>query len=78
MTKTIEGVVTKRKVAKGSKSEHVGYFIVTDDGEEKPIRIQGENAFEQPTLRALAGKRCRVEGCTLHGNVWLVKKATRI
>jgi hypothetical protein len=70
----IEGRLISRTVNVGSKSERAGYFIVTDTGDEKPVGVRGENPFEQPTLRALVGSRCRAEDCVLHGTTYVAEK----
>jgi hypothetical protein len=65
------GTIEHRKVGTDSQSKTREWFlIVLDDGESRQIRIKGENPFEQPTLKHLAGKRCEAKG-KQHGDLFI-------
>ena len=57
----IEGLVFRRRINIGSKSEHDATVIATKDGEFK-LRRQGGHPFSDPEVQALAGKRIRARG----------------
>ena len=57
----IEGLVSRRRINVGSKSEHDATVIATDEGEFK-LRRQGGHPFSDPEVQALAGKRIRARG----------------
>jgi hypothetical protein len=64
------GNVVKKTVAAGSKSERPAVMLQTDDG-DYVLRIQGGNAFHDPRLEELVGKRIRARG-ELHGYTFLM------
>jgi hypothetical protein len=66
--------VIRKPVATGSKSERPAVLLQTADG-EFVLRIQGGNAFHDPRLDALVGKRIEAEG-ELHGYTFLMKSWT--
>ena len=55
------GLVIRRVVAVGSKSERDAVVLVTDDG-EYVLRRRGANPFVDPELDALVGKTVRCTG----------------
>jgi hypothetical protein len=59
------GRVVFKPFAEGTKSERVGIYLVTDQGEYL-LRRKGGNPFHDPVLEGLAGSRIRCQG-TLHG-----------
>lgn len=58
---TYSGSVVKRRFAKGSKSERDAIFLVTSDG-DYVLRRQGGNAYHDPDLERLVGKKIRCTG----------------
>jgi hypothetical protein len=64
------GNVVRKQVAQGSKSERPAILLQTDEG-EYVLRIQGGNAFHDPRLEQLVGKRIRARG-QLHGYTFLM------
>jgi hypothetical protein len=65
-----EGTVTRRLVAPGSKSEREA--VVLDTGARTLVlRRRGGNAFADPELDALVGRRIRARG-TEHGGTLLM------
>jgi hypothetical protein len=58
---TLEGTVARRLVAAGSKSEREA--VVLESGDSwRVLRRAGGNAFRDPALDELVGKRIRAEG----------------
>ena len=57
----IEGLVLRKRINVGSKSEHEATVIATRDGEFK-LRRQGGHPFSDPEVQALAGQRIRARG----------------
>lgn len=59
-TESLSGTVRRRRVAAGSKSDHEA--VVFDIGQSEPLllRRRGGNAFKDPQLDALVGRR--IEG----------------
>ena len=55
------GLVTRKRRNIGSKSERVAVTLQTDDG-EFVLRVLGGNAYGDPRLEALVGKRIRCDG----------------
>jgi hypothetical protein len=55
------GSVVKRPFGVGTKSEHDAIMLVTKDG-EYVLRRQGGNAFRDPALEKLVGKKVQVTG----------------
>jgi hypothetical protein len=60
MKERYEGVVVRKRVAAGSKSDREA--VVLEAGEDLVLRIRGGNAFADPRLDALVGKRIRGTG----------------
>ena len=70
---TFRGRVERRRVGRGSKSEHDAVVLATDDG-VYVLRRRGGHAFEDRTLDGLVGKALEFEGelldNTLHVTSW--------
>ena len=64
------GSVVKRPFGGGTKSEHDAVMLVTNDGRIHPRR-QGGNAFCDPALEKLVGKRVQITG-TVTGYTLLI------
>jgi len=60
--RTLTGKVVLKRVNEGSKSESDGFFIAIDGGREVRIELDGEEPFEQTTLKSLVGKSCEATG----------------
>ena len=60
-TSTFSGSVVKRPFGAGTKSEHDAVVLVTKD-KEYVLRRQGGNAFHDPELERLVGKRIQCTG----------------
>lgn len=56
------GRVAFHPVAEGSRSERQAPVLLGEDGRTYLLHLIGENPFEQPTLRRLAGRRVSVSG----------------
>jgi hypothetical protein len=56
-----EGTVIRKRVAAGSKSDREAVVLRTAD-EDLVLRLRGGNAFADPRLDALVGKRIRGAG----------------
>jgi hypothetical protein len=56
-----EGLVVKKRVGKGSKSDHSAVVLETADS-DLVLRRQGGNAFKDPELEELVGLRIRGTG----------------
>jgi hypothetical protein len=67
---TYSGSVVKRPFGVGTKSKHDAIFLVTND-KEYVLRRQGGNAFEDPELERLVGRRIRCTG-TVAGYTLLI------
>lgn len=67
------GLVARRLVAKGSKSEHNAVVLVTQDGEYLLRRAQG-NPFVDEVLESLVGRRVTCQGVMLAGSVFLASE----
>lgn len=64
---TYQGHVVRKRVSKGSKSEHEAIVLVTADGQEYKLRRQEGNPFRDPELDVLEGKRIECEGILRDG-----------
>jgi len=58
---TYTGMVTRKRINVGSKSEHEA-VVINVDGVDMKLRINGGNPFHDPALDAFVGKRVKVEG----------------
>jgi hypothetical protein len=58
------GVIQRRVVAKGSKSEHVALVLeLSNGGPDYALRIAGDSPFQNnPSLEALVGKKASITG----------------
>ena len=70
---TLEGLVVRKRVSIGSKSEHDAILLVTPDGQEYKLRRQEGNPFRDPELDALEGKRIECEGIVRDGLVIMTR-----
>ncbi len=61
-TTTAMGVLALHVHFPGSKSERLQPCLEPDGGEVIFLHVDGENPFEEPTLRDLLGSRVRVTG----------------
>ena len=57
----VEGVVVRRRINIGSKSEHDATMLVSEEGAFK-LRRSGGHPFSDPEVQALVGFRIRAEG----------------
>jgi hypothetical protein len=73
---TYTGSVVKKPFGVGTKSEHDAIFLVTKD-KQYVLRRQGGNAFEDPELEKLVGKRVRCTG-TVTGYTLLITDCTTL
>jgi hypothetical protein len=71
----LDGVVELRVVAAGSRAERAAPFLVTGEGRAFALFLVGDNAMEQPTLAALAGRRVRITGGVWRNGVVRVERA---
>jgi len=65
---TLEGLVERRIASAGTASEHQGSYLVTSDHAYLLQRI-GANAYQDPVLDALEGKRIRCTGYPLPSGI---------
>lgn len=70
------GLVTRTRRNVGSKSERDAVTLETDQG-EFVLRVLGGNAYGDPRLDALVGKRIRCEG-NLAGRTILLREWSEI
>lgn len=63
------GLVEKRVVARGSKSERLAVVLITPDGEYILRRPQG-NPFVDPVLETYVGRHVSCEGTLLAGSTF--------
>jgi hypothetical protein len=59
---TFQGIVVRKQIGKGSKSERVANILMTDCGKEWVLRQQGKSALQDPELDALEGKAIKATG----------------
>jgi hypothetical protein len=64
------GIVRKRRVAPGSKSDREA-VVLDADGRELILRRQGGDPFVDPALEELVGKRVKATG-RLHGTTFIM------
>jgi hypothetical protein len=64
------GLVTRRRVARGSKSERTAVVLRTPE-RNFVLRRQGGHPFRDPRLEALVGKTVECDGF-LHGSVLIM------
>jgi hypothetical protein len=63
----ISGTVARTRIAPGSKSDHVGVVLRTDDGEEYVLRRTGGNAFHDEELEKLVDTSITATGLVAGG-----------
>lgn len=73
---TWSGVIERRLLAAGSKSERQGLVLRTDDGQALPVRRLGGNDFRDETLEALLGQRLSVLARQLDSGVLQIETWT--
>jgi hypothetical protein len=59
---SLTGRVLRQRLAAGTKSEHHGMVLVTDDGQRHVLRRVGGNPFRDEALEALDGQRVTLRG----------------
>ena len=73
-SRTVEGWVSRETYAAGSKSEHRGLILTTDEGSRYLLRRLGGPAYADPELDALVGHRVSVTG-RIHRDVFLLERS---
>ena len=68
----LTGSVVRKTFAAGSKSEHSAVFLITDGGDYKLERAEG-NPFHDPELEKLVGKRIAVTGEVIAGHTLRIR-----
>lgn len=69
----LSGLVAMELVNVGSKSEHLGCVLKTDDGATIGLCWRGElNPFTYDTLRPYVGRKCDVIG-SFYGGILMVQ-----
>ncbi len=63
------GVLERRRLAAGSKSERQGLVLRLDGGQVLPVRRLGGNVFRDEVLEALLGQRLLVQARQLESGV---------
>jgi hypothetical protein len=58
----LEGLLVCVRRNVGSKSEHYGFAIQKSDGSQVALEKEGDNPFENESLKALRDRRVRVKG----------------
>ena len=58
----LKGIVGKKPFGGGSKSEHIAVYLAAEGGREYVLRRVGGNAFSDPTLESIVGRRIECEG----------------
>ena len=66
---TLTGTITKGEVLTGSKSEHVGPILRSDDGTEYRLFLIGDNPFQNESTDSLIGQRVTLSGVWRNGVV---------
>jgi hypothetical protein len=60
--KTRSGKVVKKKFGAGSKSDHMAYFLIADNGDEFVLRRRDANPFMDDFFEAFVGKQVQCKG----------------
>ena len=68
----VTGIVARKTLSAGSKSERDGYCLITPD-KEYIVQEIGANPFTSNNLQLLVGKEVELEG-TIDGNRFLIKR----
>ena len=71
----VVGLVTKRQLDLGTKSERIAIVVQTDDGAWLILRRRNGNPFSDPILDNLVGQRLAFEG-VFDGNLFIVSDWT--
>jgi hypothetical protein len=58
------GVLKRKLVNQGSKSEHQAIVLELADGSDLRLRVQGGNPFQNDALKSYLGKRVQINGTT--------------
>ncbi len=66
----LQGFIRKKRIFKGTKSEHEGLVLVSAEGEFK-LQRQGGNPFWDDVLAELEGKEIEGEGM-VRGNQFIL------
>ncbi len=66
--KTYTGIIEKKVVGVGSKSEHLATVLTVSPTQSYRMRILGGNSFHEPAFDPFVGKRASVRGELLHGH----------
>ena len=61
-TRQLSGLVIRTRIAPGSKSDHVGVALRTDNGDQNVLRRSGGNAFHDEVLEGAVGKKISGRG----------------
>jgi len=72
----LKGKLVMKKFGAGSKSEYDAVYIETGQG-DFVLRQMGANAFDDPELKKLVGKKVKVEG-VLQDYLFLAKDVKEI
>lgn len=72
----VKGKVVKKLFGAGSKSEHDAVTLITDEGEYK-LRRQNGNPFFDPELEKLVGKTIRCDGIA-HDYTFIMSKCEEL
>ena len=67
------GILERRLLAAGSKSERQGLVLRLDGGQVLPVRRLGANAFQDEVLEGLVGRRLEVQARQLESGVLQVE-----
>ncbi|MBB2486957.1 hypothetical protein H5407_17140 [Mitsuaria sp. WAJ17] len=73
---TWTGVLERRLLAAGSKSERQGLVLRLDGGQVLPVRRLGGNDYRDEALQALLGQRLQVQARQLQSGVLQIESWT--
>ncbi len=69
----LTGIVIRKLVARGSKSEREAVVLQTSDNGEYILRRSGGNAFSDPDLDKLVGSSITADGQVVAGQTFIMK-----
>ena len=72
----LTGIVIRKAVARGSKSEREAVVLQTSDNAEYILRRSGGNAFSDPELDKLVGSSITADGQVVAGQTFIMKSWT--
>lgn len=72
------GVLERRRLAAGSKSERQGLVLCLDGGQVLPVRRLGGHVFRDEVLEALLGRRLLVQARQLESGVLQIESWTAL